>query len=121
MHFTDFTGYALFIITSFLASVESTDQCLLKSKVLSCFSVVIMSIRSFFLFEQRRVLLICHGSLSYYTSINRSSSNFSLRSHKRIVWEQPVSSRKPTKVILTYNEVPSFEMHSDIYKSLEGI
>ena len=49
-HFTDFTGYVLFIITSFLAGVESTDQCLLNSKVLSCFSGVIMSIRSFFLF-----------------------------------------------------------------------
>ena len=46
---TDFTGYVLFIITSFLAGVESTDQCLLNSKVLSCFSGVIMSIRSFFL------------------------------------------------------------------------
>ena len=46
-HFTDFTGYVLFIITSFLASVESTDQCLLNSKVLSYFSGVIMSIRSF--------------------------------------------------------------------------
>ena len=33
---------------SFLAGVESTDQCLLNSKVLSCFSGVIMSIRSFF-------------------------------------------------------------------------
>ena len=29
---------------------ESTDQCFLNSKVLSCFSGVIMSIRSFFLF-----------------------------------------------------------------------
>ena len=48
---TDFTGYVLFIITSFLAGVESTDQCLLNSKVLSCFSGVIMSIRSFFLFS----------------------------------------------------------------------
>ena len=47
-HFTDFTGYVLFIITSFLAGVESTDQCLLNSKVLSCFSGVIMSKRSFF-------------------------------------------------------------------------
>ena len=47
-HFTDFTGYVLFIITSFLAGVESADQCLLNSKVLSCFSGVIMSIRSFF-------------------------------------------------------------------------
>ena len=49
-HFTDFTGYVLFIITSFLAGVESADQCLLNSKVLSCFSGVIMSIRPFFLF-----------------------------------------------------------------------
>ena len=45
-YFTDFTGYVLFIITSFLAGVESADQCLLNSKVLSCFSGVIMSIRS---------------------------------------------------------------------------
>ena len=48
--FVDFTGYVLFISTSFLAGVESTDQCLFNSKVLSCFSGVIMSIRSFFLF-----------------------------------------------------------------------
>ena len=44
-----FTGYVIFIITSFLAGVESGDQCLLNSKVLSCFSGVIISIRSFFL------------------------------------------------------------------------
>ena len=48
-HFTDFTGYVLFIITSFLAGVESADQCLLNSKVLSCFSGVTVSITSFFL------------------------------------------------------------------------
>ena len=51
-HFTDFTGYVVFIITSFLAGVESADQCLLNSKVLSCFTGVIMSIRSFFLLCQ---------------------------------------------------------------------
>ena len=34
-HFTDFTGYVVFIITSFLAYVESADQCLLNCKVLS--------------------------------------------------------------------------------------
>ena len=50
IHLLYFTGYVLFIITSFLAGVESTDQCLLNSKVLSCFSGVIMSIISFFLF-----------------------------------------------------------------------
>ena len=54
-HFTNFTGYVLFIITSFLASVESADQCLLNSKVLSCFSGVIMSIRSFFLYYELSV------------------------------------------------------------------
>ena len=48
-HFTDFTGDVVFIIISFFDSVESTDQCLLNSKVLFCFSGVIMSIRSFFL------------------------------------------------------------------------
>ena len=32
LHFTDFTGYVIFIITSFLAGVESADQCLLNSK-----------------------------------------------------------------------------------------
>ena len=42
-----FTGYVVFIITLFLAGVESRDQWLLNSKVLSCFSGVIMSIRSF--------------------------------------------------------------------------
>ena len=35
---------------SFPAGVESGDQCLLNFNVLSCFSGVIMSIRSFFLF-----------------------------------------------------------------------
>ena len=48
-YYDDFTGYVLFIITSFLAGVESTDQCLLNSEVLSCFSGVIISMRSFFL------------------------------------------------------------------------
>ena len=43
-----FTRYVGFIITSFLAGVESEDQCLLNSDVLSCFSGVIISIRSFF-------------------------------------------------------------------------
>ena len=43
-----FTGYVVFITTSFLAGVESGDQCLLSSEVLSCFSGVTMSIRSFF-------------------------------------------------------------------------
>ena len=46
-----FTGYVLFIITSFLASVESTDQSLLN-----CSSGVIMSIRWFFLFACYRNL-----------------------------------------------------------------
>ena len=45
-----FTGYVVFIITSFLAGVESGGQYLLNSKVLSCFSGVIMSIRSYFQF-----------------------------------------------------------------------
>ena len=48
LEFTDLTGYVVFIITSFLAGVESADQCLLNFKVLSCLSGVIMSIRSFF-------------------------------------------------------------------------
>ena len=52
-----FTGYVVFIITSFLAGVESGDQCLHNSKVLSCFSGVIMSIRSFFLFYKQLTLL----------------------------------------------------------------
>ena len=34
---TDFTGYVLFIITSFLAGVESTDQCLLNFKIFILF------------------------------------------------------------------------------------
>ena len=41
--------HLVLIITSFLAGVQSANQCLLDSKVLSCFSGVIMSIRSFFL------------------------------------------------------------------------
>ena len=51
-----FTGYVVFIITSFLAGVESADQCLFSSKVLSCFSGVIMSIRSFFLLYKRTTI-----------------------------------------------------------------
>ena len=57
-HFTDFTGYVVFIITSFLAGVESADQCLLNSKVLSCFSGVIMSMRSFFLLCYKSIMTI---------------------------------------------------------------
>ena len=34
----------VFIITSFLAGVESADQCLLNSKVLSCFSCHVMCV-----------------------------------------------------------------------------
>ena len=41
--------FSVYLIFQFLSSVESADQCLLNSKVLSCFSGVIMSIRSFFL------------------------------------------------------------------------
>ena len=40
-----FTGYVVFIISSFLASVEFGDQCLFNSVVLSCFPGVIMSVR----------------------------------------------------------------------------
>ena len=46
--FYQFTGYAVFIITSFLAGVESGDKCLFNSEVLSCSSGVIMSIITFF-------------------------------------------------------------------------
>ena len=64
-HFTDFTGYVVFIITSFLAGVESADQCLLNPKVLSCFSGVIMSIRSFFL------LIGCFGEIvGFHKTLN---------------------------------------------------
>ena len=65
-HFTDSTGYVLFIITSFLAGVESTDQCLLNSKVLFCFSGVIMSIRSFILLPES-LQVVTH--LSYNNSV----------------------------------------------------
>ena len=47
-----FTGYVVFIITLFLAGAESENQCLLNSEVLSYFSGVIMSIRSFFYFRE---------------------------------------------------------------------
>ena len=43
-----FTGYVVFITTSFLSGIESGDQCLLNSEILFCFSGVTMSIRSFF-------------------------------------------------------------------------
>ena len=69
-HFTDFTGYVVFIITSFLAGVESADQCLLNSKVLSCFSGVIMSIRSSFLYTKKykKKLLKCYELSDKITS-----------------------------------------------------
>ena len=70
LHFTDFTGYVLFIITSFLAGVESTDQCLLNSKVLSCFTGVIMSIR-FFLFTW---LNACSSGICIATGISSVST-----------------------------------------------
>ena len=56
------TGYVVFIITSFLASVESGDKCLLNSEFLSCFSGVIISIGLFF-------LLLCHISL-FWSSLS---------------------------------------------------
>ena len=70
-HFTDFTGYVLFIITSFLAGVESADQSLLNSKVLSCFSGVIMSIRLFFLLGSKEVLLLAKN-LNLFLSVTKS-------------------------------------------------
>ena len=58
-----FTGYVVFIITSFLAGVESEDQCLLNSKVLSRFSGVIMSTISFCLINfVRPGLLACNST-----------------------------------------------------------
>ena len=71
---TDFTGYVLFIITSFLAGVESADQCLLNCKVLSCFSGVIMSIRSFFLLTNRQELQVHDQRLIYLASESGISS-----------------------------------------------
>ena len=68
-HFTDFTGYVVFIITSFLAGVESADQCLLNSKVLSCFSGVMMSIRSFFLLPRMAPLLQSMLLAMFYSSL----------------------------------------------------
>ena len=47
-HFTDLLDMSVSFFTSFLAGVESGDQGLLNSDVLSCFSGVIMNIRSFF-------------------------------------------------------------------------
>ena len=56
--------------SSFLAGVEFADQCLINSKVLSCFSGVIMSIRSFFsaLSVQSSSLMLFHhkyGHIQY--------------------------------------------------------
>ena len=73
LHYTDFTGYVLFIITSFLAGVESTDQCLLNSKVLSCFSGVILSIRSFFLLLGIKKINLIKRSSELYEFIDRVS------------------------------------------------
>ena len=42
-------GYVVLFFTSFLVGVESKDQCLLSSTVLSQKSGVVMSIRLFFL------------------------------------------------------------------------
>ena len=71
-HFINFTGYVLFIITSFLAGVESTDQCLLNSKVLSCFSGVIMSIRSLLLFADYSDVIKAMDPDATYTISNIS-------------------------------------------------
>ena len=51
-HFTDFIGFVVSIITSFSASVESADQCLLNSEILSYFSGVISIRWSFFQFSE---------------------------------------------------------------------
>ena len=53
-----FATYVVFIIISFLAGVESEDQCFLNPNVLFCFSGVIMSIRSFFLLCSSKVTRI---------------------------------------------------------------
>ena len=52
-----FTGYVVFIITLFPASVESGDQFLYSSKVFIHFSGVIMSTRSFFLLLKVMILV----------------------------------------------------------------
>ena len=46
-----FTGYVVFIITSFLAGVEFGDQCLLNSEVLSCFPGFHNEYKIVFLFQ----------------------------------------------------------------------
>ena len=79
-HFTNFTGYVLFITTSFLASVESTDQCLLNSKVLSCFSGVIMSIRSFFSIYTIEI------SFCYEDGVKVNLFFKKVYEHKSLVW-----------------------------------
>ena len=79
-HFTNFTGYVLFITTSFLASVESKDQCLLNSKVLSCFSGVIMSIRSFFSIYTIEI------SLCYEDGVKVNLFFKKVYEHKSLVW-----------------------------------
>ena len=81
-----FTGYVVFIITSFLADVESRDQCLLSPKVLSCFLGVIMSIRSFFLLHYIKLdyTTLHYITLQLYLKKTHTSKVGPRRVHKEI-------------------------------------
>ena len=79
-HFTNVTGYVVFIITSFLADVESADQCLPHSKVLSCFPGVIKSIRSFFLFSNYS---------SWKTIITNKINKYEENAWNEYAWSHP--------------------------------
>ena len=74
LHFTNFSGHVVFIITSYLASVESRDQCLLSSEVLSCFSGVIINIRSFFVLLESVFCIIGEGHLLQSTQNQKIKS-----------------------------------------------
>ena len=69
-------------MTSLLASVESRDQCLLNSDVLSCFSGIIMSTRSLFLSDLRGKRIAF-----YFPKIDFVSIVFAV-AYKQIFWRR---------------------------------
>ena len=117
-----FTGYVVFIITSFLAGVESGDQCLHNSKVLSCFSGVIMSIRSFFLslkfgyFVQTRKtgIHLMHQSCPFLDGKVLPSSVLSMKKFHVCVLEYGHNICNFCKFILWYSDLHHFARGNNV-------
>ena len=101
-----FTGYVVFIITSFIAGAESGDQCLNNSKVLSCFFGVIMSIRSVFLFKKVVSDLFHASSTLAESDCIRRKTRLSVEPRNiRIEWPQNLficNKEEPCNVAVRY-------------------